>query len=142
MHRLTVTALIPAMLAACAPVEYADPNAVQSAETFSVSQDESRIYVYRDDNVVLNTRISVSIDGELVGVTGNKTYVVATVPPGEHAIVAKGENTSELVVETVGGQILFVELGVGLGAFTNRAHLFQVEAEAGRAAVMQTRLVE
>lgn len=142
MHRITVAALIFAMLAACAPVDYADPNAVESAESFSVAEDESRVYVYRDDNVVLNTRISVSIDGELVGMTGNKTYVVATVPPGEHSIVAKGENTSELEVETVGGQIVFVELGVGLGAFTNRAHLIQVEAEAGRAAVLQTRLVE
>ncbi|MEO1081760.1 MAG: DUF2846 domain-containing protein [Pseudomonadota bacterium] len=141
MHKVAAVALIFAMLTACAPVDNANTEEAAEAETFQVSEDLSRIYVYRDDNVVLNTRISVSIDGELVGVTGNKTYVVATVDPGTHTIVAKGENTDELTVETVSGEIVFVELGVGLGAFTNRANLFQVESEDGKAAVLQTRLV-
>lgn len=142
MKTVAAAALLTAMLAACAPVDYADSEEAADAQTFVVDGDRSRIYVYRDDNVVLNTRISVSIDGELVGVTGNKTYVVATVDPGMHTIVAQGENTDELTVETDGGEIVFVELGVGLGAFTNRANLFQVEPEAGKAAVVKTRLVK
>ena len=57
-------------------------------------------------------------------------------------MIAKGENTSELSITTRGGQIVFLEIGVGLGAFTNRAHLYEVDPKEGKAAVMQTRLVK
>ncbi len=139
--RLPCLSMVFLFLAGCASVEYADTEAVESAVSFSVEENMSRIYVFRDDNVVINTPISVSIDGTLVGVTGNKTYVVATVDPGTHLVTARGENTDEISVETVGGGIVFVELGVGLGVVTNRANLFEVDADRGKAAVLGTRLV-
>ena len=139
---LTVLLVSLTLLTACAPVEYADEDAVQSAESFAVPEGMSRIYVFRDDNVVLNTPISVTVDGELIGVTGNSTYVVTTRKPGSHTVVAKGENTAELVVDTAAGDLVFIEIGVGLGVFTNRARLYQVEPQTGRAAVMGTRLVQ
>ena len=129
------------VLGGCASVEPSNPEAAASDVSFGVAEDRSRIYVFRDDNVVLNTPISVSIDGKPVGVTGNKTHVVATVQPGPHTVSAKGENTDELGVETVGGEIVFVEIGVGLGVIANRAKLAEVDPERGREAVRKTRPV-
>lgn len=139
--RIVVGAITSVILTACASVDYADDDSVRSAMSFSVQADKSRIYVFRDDNVVLNTPITVSIDGQEVGVTGNGTFVVATVEPGSHIVSAEAENTDELVIELGAGEIAFVEIGVSLGVVVNRASLSLVDPERGKAAVSTTRLV-
>ncbi len=140
--RIVMGAFLVAILSACAPVEYADEDATLSAMSFTVEGDKSRIYVFRDDDVVINTPITISIDGQVVGVTGKGTFIAATVEPGSHTVTAKAENTDDLVIEAGAGEVVFVEVGVGLGAFTNRANLMLAEPERGKAAVSEARLVK
>ena len=135
-------ALMATLLTACATSDFATETEDAAAKRFEATPDMASIYIYRDDNVMINTSISVSIDGQLVGVTGNDTFILATVEPGEHRIVAKGENTDELVVDAKAGENVFVQLGVGLGAFTNRANLILMDQDQGMEAVRGTRLLK
>ena len=134
--------LLLALTAGCATSDAATETEDAAAKRFEAATDMANIYIYRDDNVMINTPISVSIDGQLVGVTGNDTFILTTVEPGEHRIVAKGENTDELVVNAKAGENLFVQLGVGLGAFTNRANLILMDEDQGMEAVRGTRLLK
>lgn len=135
-------ALMATLLNACATSDFATETEGAAAKRFEATPDMANIYIYRDDNVMINTSISVSIDGQLVGVTGNDTFILATVEPGEHRIVAKGENTDELVVDAKAGENVFVQLGVGLGAFTNRANLILMDQDQGMEAIRGTRLLK
>ncbi|CAN0604697.1 unnamed protein product, partial [Ectocarpus sp. 12 AP-2014] len=72
------------LMSACASVDYADTATENAAKSFAVPADMAQIYVYRDDNVVINTAISVSIDGEPVGTSGNNTFLRGRVAPGAH----------------------------------------------------------
>ncbi|MEM1404073.1 MAG: DUF2846 domain-containing protein [Pseudomonadota bacterium] len=140
--RATVCYVFFALLAACTTSDPASEAADSAAKRFEPPLGMAHLYIYRDDNVLINTAISISVDGDEIGRTGNGTFLLSVVKPGAHRIIAKGENTDELVVDAQAGENVFVQLGVGLGAFTNRANLILMDEKQGKAAVAKTRLLK
>ncbi len=134
-------ACLALLTTACAPVDYADPQADSAAKQFSPPPGMAQLYVYRDDNVVINTTIDVLLDGVKLGTTQVGTYLAVPVEPGSHTVVAKGENSDEVSFEAEAGENVFIQIGVGLGVVTNRARLMMMDEKAGREAVVNTRLV-
>ena len=127
---------------ACASVNLAEPDEDSAAKAFDVADGESNIYIFRSEDVILNTGVSIEVDGKPMGNTGPKTFILATVSPGKHTITATGENTDQLEVETASGENYFVWLEIRIGAFTNHGHLHLVNEDEGKKGVMASKLIK
>ena len=141
-YQLIIVIFLSVVCFACASVNLADPSDDSAAKKFNVADGKSNIYIYRNEDVILNTDVSIEVDGKQMGSTGPKTFIRATVSPGKHTIVASGENTEKLEVTTESGKNYFVWLEIRLGAFTNRGHLHLVTMEEGKKGVMESKLVK
>ncbi len=126
---------------ACATAQFTTPEEDSAAKRFNVKNSKSNIYIYKNENLGLNTEISVDIDGKHAGNTLQKTFILESVGPGEHTITAHAENTSKIELVTEAGKIYFVWLDVNLGAFVNRGQLRSVSEEKGKSGVMECMLV-
>ena len=129
------------VLVSCAGVQFADQADDAQAKQFQVAAGKSNIYVYRNQDVGINTSISVSVNEAHVGNTDKGTFILETVSPGNHTIKAEGENVDELQIVTTAGRNYFVWLEVRLGVVTNRAHLQLVDESQGKTGVRESRLV-
>ena len=127
---------------ACATAQHATPEEDSAAKRFNITNGKSNIYIYRNENLGLNTEIPVDIDGKHAGNTLQETFILQSVEPGNHKITAHGENTNEIELVTEADKIYFVWLDVSLGAFTNRGQLHSVSEEEGKAGVRECMLVE
>ncbi len=141
LHFLTIVALSTTCIA-CANVKFAAPNEDSKAKQFNVTSGQSNIYVFRNENLILNTGISVEIDGEHAGNTDQKTFILKSVSAGHHTITAQAENTDTIDLTTEVGKNYFVWLEVRIGAVTNHAHLHSVSEEKGKKGVKECKLVE
>ena len=136
-----VAALLIALISGCAGLSFADPDEDAAAKVFATTPGESGIYVYRNQDIGVNTNIPVKINDRTVGVTGTRTYVFVVLPPGKHTITAMAENTHQIELETAAGQNYYVWLEASLGAVVNRAHLHPVSDAEGQAGVRESRRV-
>ena len=127
---------------ACASIKSAAPEEDSAAKQFNVASGKSNIYVYRNVDLILDTAVSIEIDGKSAGNTGHKTFILKSVSPGNHTITARAENTDTIDLTTAAGRNYFVWLEVRTGAITNHAHLHSVSEEKGKTGVMEGRLVE
>ena len=139
--KILILVLYSSLCFSCASVDLAAPDEDSAAKTFNVTDGKSNIYIFRNEDVILNTDVSIEIDGRPIGSTGAKTFILATVSPGRHRIVSRGENTEQLEVETAAGRNYFVWLEIRIGVVTNHGHLHLVDEEAGRKGVMESRLI-
>ena len=140
--QLIIVIVLSAICSACASVNLADSNDDSAAKTFSVADGKSNIYIYRNEDVILNTGVSIEVDGKKMGNTGPRTFILATVSPGKHTVVASGENVEKLEVTTEAAKNYFVWLEIKLGVVTNRGHLHLVSMEEGKKGVMDSKLVK
>ena len=141
LGRLFFVAVVTYLLTSCANIRYADVEGDELAKQFSTITEKANIYIYRNQDVGINTNISVSVDGVPVGNTDRETFILTTVAPGEHTISAKAENVDELRIVTSAASNYFVWLEVRLGVVTNRAHLHLVDEDEGRRGVTESSLV-
>ena len=141
LNRLLTIVALSIFCIACANVKFAAPDEDFAAKQFNVTSGQSNIYVYRNENIIVNTGISVEIDGKLAGNTGQKTFILKSVPAGHHTITARGENTDTIELTTEAGESYFVWLEVRVGVVTNHAHLHSVSEEKGKKGVMECKLV-
>ncbi len=140
--RLLIVIALSLVSISCASVNLAEPVEDSTAKSFNVTAGKSNIYIFRNEDVILNTGVSIEVDGTPMGNTGAKTYILATVSPGQHIIIASGENTEQLELETVAGRNYFVWLEIRIGAVTNHGHLHVVNEQEGKKGVMESKLIK
>jgi hypothetical protein len=140
MKGLFIAALIGSALAGCASVPMGDP--VQDAEMkrFGVLPDMSRIYIYRNETMGAAIKMTVTVDGRVIGATAANTYLVADVAPGPHTIASDAENLTMLKINTQAGLNVFVWQEVKMGFGSARSLLHVVPEAEGRAGVDETKL--
>ena len=130
------------LLSACASVPMASLEEDTSAKQFQVSADQSRIYVYRNENFGGAIKIPVTLDGKMMGQTAAKTYFMWNVAPGAHTVSCVGENTTALDVNARPGTSHFIWQEMKMGMWTAGCALHEVDAAKGREAVMETKLIQ
>ncbi|MEX0960080.1 MAG: DUF2846 domain-containing protein [Burkholderiales bacterium] len=130
------------LLGACASVPMASPEEDMQAKQFEASPDQSRIYVYRNENFGGAIRISITLDGRMMGQTAAKTYFMWNVTPGPHTISCVGENTASLNIDARPGSSHFVWQEMKMGLWSARCALHDVDSEKGREAVLSTKLIQ
>ncbi|WP_271008350.1 DUF2846 domain-containing protein [Paucibacter sp. B51] len=128
-------------LGGCASIKTAPAGEDSAAKRFEAPAGLSRIYIYRNEFLGTLVGLDLSVDGQVAGTTKGKTFVIADVPPGEHEIVSKGENTHQLRISTQIGQPSFVWQEVKMGLLSAGSRLHAVDAATGRAGVNESSLV-
>jgi hypothetical protein len=128
-------------LGGCASIKTAPVGEDSAAKRFEAPAGLSRIYIYRNEFLGTLVGLDLSVDGQVAGTTKGKTFVIADVPPGEHEIVSKGENTHQLRISTQIGQPSFVWQEVKMGLLSAGSRLHAVDAATGRAGVNESSLV-
>ncbi len=128
-------------LVGCASAPRAPADQDAQAKQFVAPPGLSRLYIYRNEFLGTLVGLDLTVDGRVAGTTKGKTYLIADLPEGTHEIVSKGENTSTLSVQTRAGQPTFVWQEVKMGLLSAGSKLAEVSADAGRAGVMESSLV-
>ncbi len=107
------------------------------------SQDKSGLYIYRNTGVGQALKKSISIDGEVIGETANKTYFYREITPGTHEISTQSEfGDNSVTLEAVGGTNHFVEQYIKMGVFVGGANLKIVSNEEGKSEVKKCKLAK
>jgi Protein of unknown function (DUF2846) len=130
-------------LAACATVPKAPPERDLAAKQFAApARGKAALYVFRNESLGSAVRMSLLLDGAVLGDTAAKTFHWVNLAPGKHTLVGKAENESVLEFTAAPGQNLFVwqEVKMGFGSARNQLEL--VDEERGRAGVAECELAE
>lgn len=129
-------------LVGCASVQTAAPEIDAQAKTFPVQTDKGNLYIYRNESFGGAVSMKVTVNGEPIGKTGPKSFFWLKVAPGLYNIVSDAENTSTLPIQVVGGRDYFVWQEVKLGALYARTKLQEVDAQTGKAGVLESKMIQ
>lgn len=135
-----VGALAMLLLGGCASVQMASDADDAVAKKFTTKPDSARIYIYRNETFGAAIKMPVSIDGQIIGETASKTYLVKDVNPGAHVVRSHTETTPELTVNAEAGKIYFVWQEVKMGMWAAGSLLHLVDQMKGRDGVLESKL--
>ena len=109
---LTVFLLMMSLIAGCASVPMMSIDDDVKAKSFAVPTNKSSIYLYRNESFGSASRLTVALDGKVVGQTGSKTYFLWEVDPGPHEVssyfVDDSTYRSTLKLNTDAGKAYFI----------------------------------
>jgi hypothetical protein len=129
--RLASLAVVTLLASACASVPMATPEADRLAKEFKTTPAKANLYVFRDELFGGAVKMSVLLDGRILGDTVKSTFLFTPVEPGKHTLVSKTENDSTLEIDAKAGQNVFVWQEVKMGIWAARSDLQLVpEADA------------
>jgi len=120
------------LLSGCVSVPMASPEADAQAKTYATLPTKANLYVFRHESFGRTNKMTVSLDGKLVGQTTAQTYFLLQVDPGKHEVASLAENVSTLSVDAQAGKNYFVWQEVKMGAWSARSLLQLVDEETGR----------
>ena len=129
------------LLSGCVSVPMADPAQDSKAKTFTVAPDSAALYVYRNESMGGAVRMTVLLDGKILGDTAAQTYLYTEITPGDHQLISKAENDSTLDFKALAGKIYYVWQEVKMGLMYARSQLQMVDEKAGQAGVLESKLV-
>ena len=144
MSRLFAGALVvlAMLISGCASVPMADPARDAELKSFKVNPEKARLYVYRNETFGAAIKMTVLLDGKILGDTASKTYLFAEIEPGNHRLISKTENDSILDFTALAGRIYYVWQEVKMGLFAARSNLQLVDEQTGQAGVRESSLVQ
>jgi hypothetical protein len=139
--RARFVSMLAVLAAGCASVPLAPPQADLAAKRFDPPPSGmANLYVYRNENYGSAVRLSVVLDGALLGDTAAKTYLFTPIAPGTHTVVSKAENDSTAVIDARAGSSYFLWQEVKMGLWSARSALQQMEEAEGREGVKECKL--
>lgn len=140
MKKLAGAFALIGVLHGCASVPMGDPALDSEMKRFGTLPDMSRIYIYRNETMGAAIKMTVTVDGRVIGATAANTYLVADVPAGTHTIGSDAENLTMLKVNTQAGKNVYVWQEVKMGFGYARSQLNLVSEAEGKEGVLETKL--
>jgi hypothetical protein len=132
--------LLVMVVSGCASVPMADPARDAELKTFKPKTEKAGLYVFRNETMGAAIKMTVLLDGKLLGDTASKTYLYTDLEPGNHKLISKTENDSVLDFNAVAGKIYYVWQEVKMGLFAARSNLQIVDEKTGQAGVVESKL--
>jgi len=113
MTRPLAAALLAATACLAGPVKTAPSPVEQAAKQFRPTAGLTTIYVFRDQQqwesgMPDNERFSLELDGNPLGVTVARTFLVTAVDPGPHELASIADTRATLKLEGKAGEVLYV----------------------------------
>jgi hypothetical protein len=133
--KLILAALLSTLLSACASVPMAGLQDDQQAKEFKAPAGKGRIYIFRDENFGGAIKVTVTVDGKLIGQSAPMTYFVADVEPGEHIVACQAESSSQVSVKVKKGEIAYVWQEMKMGMWSAGCKVQEVNESRGRTGV-------
>ena len=142
MIRFVSVAVLMLVLAACASVPTADPQADQEGKRFGPpAQGMAAVYIYRPGWMALAKTVDVGVPGGHQALLASNTYFRLDTQPGATAIVCKTDNTAERRIVVAAGETRYVEVAMNGGFWGPRCSIDEVSASEGQAAVLRGKRV-
>lgn len=133
-------ALCMLVMSGCASVQMGDTQVDAKLKTFTPPKDKAALYVYRNETFGAALKMTVLLDGKILGDTASKTYLYAELEPGKHRLTSKTENDSVLDFEAIAGKIYYVWQEVKMGLWQARSQLQMMDEKTGQAGVLESQL--
>jgi hypothetical protein len=132
------------MLAGCAQVPMADPQADQMAKAFPMpAPGKGALYVYRTGYMGIARPVDVQVVGGRRAQLGSNTYLRLEGPPGPIEVDCKvGDKTGAGQVVIDEGRTRYVEVSLKIGALLPGCEVSEVAPQQGQAAVRGSKRVE
>ncbi|MBX9905747.1 MAG: DUF2846 domain-containing protein [Burkholderiales bacterium] len=128
------------VMSGCASVQMGDTQVDARLKTFTPLKDKAALYVYRNETFGAALKMTVLLDGKILGDTASKTYLYAELEPGKHRLISKTENDSVLDFEAIAGKIYYVWQEVKMGLWQARSQLQMMDDKTGQAGVLESQL--
>lgn len=142
MIRFVSVAVLMLVLAACASVPTADPQADQEGKRFDPpAQGMAALYVDRPGWMALAKTVDIGVTGGRQAVLASNTYFRLDAQPGAIDIVCKTDNTAERQIVLAAGETRYVEVAMKGGFWGPRCSIDEVSAAEGQAAVLRGKRV-
>jgi len=142
-NAFTAAVLLSAtLMTGCASVPMASEEQDSKAKTFTTQPGKANIYIYRNETMGAALKMSVAVDGKMVGDTVSKTFILLSVDPGKHTLLSKTENDSTLDVMAERGKNYFVWQEVKMGVWSARSKLQLVDDATGKKGVGECKLIQ
>lgn len=107
-----------------------------------IAPEKAGIYIYRNESFGSAIKLTVEMDGRVIGETAAKTYLYKEVTPGKHTLVSHAENTDTLEVDVKPGTLAYVWQEIKLGLLSARSKLHLMSEEEGKKGVLETNLAQ
>lgn len=142
MKSLIAVTALALSLVGCASVNMGDPKQDAALKTFTVPQDKTGVYIYRNESMGAAIKMNVELDGQSIGQTAANTYLYKEVAPGKHTFTSKAENDSSVEIDAAPGTLLYLWQEVKMGILGARSKLQPVDQAQGQKGVQETKLAE
>ncbi len=133
-------ALCMLVMGGCATVQMGDAQMDAKLKNFVPPKDRAALYLYRNETFGAAIKMTVVLDGKILGDTASMTYLYTELEPGKHRLVSKTENDSTLDFEAIVGKIYYVWQEVKMGLWQARSHLQMMDEKTGQAGVIESQL--
>jgi opacity protein-like surface antigen len=98
------------------------------------------IYVFRDEDPPVEATVPVVLDGQRIGQTRPRTFLLATVAPGTHYLISGDKVIANLSVECQAGMTYFISQKALGGTYPVRTRLAVANPEAARRTIDRSTL--
>lgn len=143
MIRVAAAALALSVMAGCASVPMASPDADAQAKTFvAPSNGEANLYIYRDQTMGSAIKLPLLLDNESIGDTGPHTFAFRQIEPGKHTITSKAEKDATLDFTAEAGKNYYVRQEVKMGVWAARTGLVLEDESTGENAVKGCKMIQ
>lgn len=146
MKRLSMVSLLACFILAgmfgWSSPALASTEIIAETEAFTPSPNNGMVFLYRNQPKRLPIETPITLDGQLLGETGPRTYMVLELSPGRHRLKAKTGGESVLNLDVEAGQIYFVWQSIRANFFYASTRLQLVDEAVGRAGVLESKLLE
>ncbi len=138
---LIASALSASLITGCASVNMADPSQDAQRKAFTAPADKAGLYIYRNETLGAAIKMPVTVNGQLIGQTGSKTYLYKELSPGKHQIESLTEGSENKIdVELKAGTLTYIWQEVKMGLWSAASKLQIVSPEQGQKGVLETKL--
>lgn len=142
MKKLLLGAIVAVNLVGCASVNMGTSKQDAEAKKFSVSEDKSAIYIYRNESFGSAVKMDIEVNGQNIGHTAANTFLYKELPPGRHIVASKAENADYVEVNAKPGSLHYIWQEVKMGILYARTKLHLVDEAQGKKGVLETQLAE
>lgn len=131
MKRILPVLAVVALLVGCATTRQIAPMPDLSKQP-TADPAKARIYVLRPTVFGGAIKMNVTDNGQLIGTTGPKGYLVWERDAGAMQLAASAENTSQLPLTVEPGKAYFIQQDVQMGCIMARTQLSVLPEQEGR----------
>jgi hypothetical protein len=118
------------------------PQRDTDAKSFAAVADKAVVYIYRDERIGAAIKMPLMVDNKNVADTVARSYIRLELSAGNHEIVSKAENESNLTLSAEAGKVYYVWQEVKMGLMFARSKLQLMPEEKGQASVKKCTLLE